>query len=179
MKTIAEILLEIRKRTQWILIQEPYPYIRSFLGEEQYFKLLSLSVDKKILLDETCRWLKPLLEELKFTAIYTMQDLDLPTTASANEIVFKLHNSNSKKQRGSGFLLITCRDKTFNKKVTANFDILVIPKKGGKNLAANIKSYIQFVPLKPQGTVKLMISRPSPHNSGYDVGDMKSVSILK
>jgi hypothetical protein len=125
------------------------------------------------LLDENCKWLKPYLKKLNFTALFTLEDLGLPKNATDDEIVKKMIDSYSPQKDKSAFLLLTNNEKDFEKRMFPRFDVLVVPNSGGISLAENIKSFIKFVPKEPKGTLRRMVKNQSFHNSGYDVHDVR------
>ena len=155
-----------------------YPALKKFLGTEQYIRIVAMALNKKVVLDQDSLWLKPYLEDLNFTQLMTLEDLGLPQNATDDEIALKLHRQ-PLKTPNSAYLLLTSNEADFLKRITANYDVLIVPQLSTskettrRSLAAGIKSAIQNFPKLPQGTVQKFVRNPSQYNADWDVHILK------
>jgi hypothetical protein len=93
-----------------------------------YYKVLSMSVNKKIILDQNCHELAGPLNAVNFNKVYTIDKLGIDSQQASNDLVIhkKIKELGAKTPQ-SGYLFITKNSKHF--KNPQGYDILWVPDK--------------------------------------------------
>lgn len=130
--------------------------------------VISMPVDKKIIVDGNVENLIPALKEKKVSKIFDISQLNLPPNAPDNLIAKKL-NEFSKLTPNSAFLFITNNAAQFDKLGTKNYDILLVPKTINRLIVNTIKIWLSILPKSAQGLVYSMRCVRNAKNMRYDI----------
>jgi hypothetical protein len=149
------------------------------IADKLFYRILAMSLDKKIVLDQNVHDLLPILGEVGARKVYDIGKLGFDPNAETedSEIHRRLKLAGAKTPN-SGILFITNNRKHFKK--PEGYDILWVPNKFNiKDLCETIKLWLYAQPKEPQNKIfvatKMNLKYAAPyHIREYAKGDERN-----